>query len=75
MIRPDRGPKPPYLAVADALRARLDAGEWLPGEALPPAAVLAAEYRTSSSTVGRAVRVLIDEGRLTSVKGWGVFVA
>ena len=27
------------------------------------------------STVGRAVRVLIDEGKLTSVKGWGVFVA
>ena len=70
-----RGPKPPYLVVADALRERLDGGEWLPGEALPSAAALAQEYETSSSTVGRAVRVLIDEGRLTSVKGWGVFAA
>ncbi len=70
-----RGPRPPYLVVADALRERLDGGEWLPGEALPSAAALAQEYETSSSTVGRAVRVLIDEGRLTSVKGWGVFVA
>jgi DNA-binding GntR family transcriptional regulator len=72
---PPRGPRPPYLTVADALRERINAGEWLPGEALPSAAALAEAYGTSSSTVGRAVRVLIDEGKLTSVKGWGVFVA
>jgi GntR family transcriptional regulator len=69
-----RGPRPPYLAVADALRERIEAGEWLPGEALPSATALSAEYDVSTSTAGRAIRVLADEGKVTTVKGWGVFV-
>lgn len=70
-----RGPRPPYLAVADALRERMDAGEWLPGEALPSVSALSAEYNVSTSTAGRAIRVLADEGKVTTVKGWGTFVA
>jgi GntR family transcriptional regulator len=70
-----RGPRPPYLAVADALRERIDAGEWLPGEALPSVAALSAEYEVSTSTAGRAIRVLADEGRVTTVQGWGSFVS
>ena len=70
-----KGPRPPYLAVADALRERLDAGEWLPGEALPSLAQLGESYSVSRSTVDRAVHILVAEGRLTTVKGWGVFVA
>jgi DNA-binding GntR family transcriptional regulator len=70
-----RGPRPPYLAVADALRERIEAGEWEPGGQLPSATVLAREYETSTSTVGRAVKVLADEGKVTTVQGWGVFVA
>lgn len=65
----------PYLAIADALRARLDAGEWLPGEQLPSTAQLAAEYGTSRATAARAVRVLADEGRVDVVRSWGTFVA
>jgi len=65
----------PYLAVADALRERIDSGEWLPGEALPSIAALAQEYAVGRSTAGRAVRVLAEEGKVTTVKGWGVFVA
>jgi GntR family transcriptional regulator len=70
-----RGPIPPYRAVADALRERIDGGEWLPGEALPSVAELAQAYGVSSSTAGRAIRVLADEGKVTTVKGWGTFVA
>jgi GntR family transcriptional regulator len=70
-----RGPRPPYLVVAGALRERLDRGEWLPGEALPSVTELAEAYDVSSSTAGRAIRVLVDEGRLTTVKGWGTFAA
>lgn len=70
-----RGPRPPYLVVADALRERIDYGEWLPGEALPSVADLAETYEVSSSTAGRAVKVLVGEGKLTTVKGWGTFVA
>ena len=65
----------PYLAVADSLRGRIDGGEWLPGEALPSMARLAETYRVSRATINRAVGVLVDEGKLTTVKGWGVFVA
>ena len=70
-----RGPRPPYLAVADALRERIDAGEWLPGEALPSVTEIATAYAVSSSTAGRAVKVLTDEGRVMTVKGWGTFVS
>ena len=65
----------PYLAVADALRERLDGGEWLPGEVLPPVRALATGYGVSRSTVARAVKVLAGEGRVTVIPGWGVFVA
>jgi GntR family transcriptional regulator len=70
-----KGPRPPYLVVADALRERIDRGEWLPGEALPSVAELAEAYEVSSSTAGRAIRLLAGEGKLTTVKGWGTFVA
>lgn len=70
-----RSQKFPYIGVADALRARLDAGEWLPGEQLPSAEQLAGEYGVSPSTAAKAVRVLADEGRVTVVRRWGAFVA
>jgi GntR family transcriptional regulator len=70
-----RQPQIPYLAVADALRERLEAGEWLPGEQIPSATDLATEYGVSRTTAARAVRVLADEGRVTVVKNWGAFVA
>jgi DNA-binding GntR family transcriptional regulator len=70
-----RKPQIPYQAVADALRARLDAGEWLPGEQLPSAERLGEQYGVSRTTAARAVRVLAGEGRVTVVKSWGAFVA
>lgn len=65
----------PYLALADALRERLDQGEWLPGEQLPSAEQLAEQYGVSATTAAKAVRVLADEGRVTVVRRWGAFVA
>jgi GntR family transcriptional regulator len=65
----------PYLAVAAALRERLDGGEWLPGEVLPGVNALAGQYGVSKSTAGRAISVLVSEGRLYTVRGWGTFVA
>jgi GntR family transcriptional regulator len=68
-------PRIPYMAVADALRERLDRGEWLPGEQLPSAVTLGAEYGVSASTAAKAVRVLAAEGRVNVIKNWGVFAA
>ena len=64
----------PYRRVVDTLRARLDAGEWLPGEALPGARS-PGEYDVSHTTVNRAMDLLAGEGRVTVVRGWGTFVA
>jgi len=61
--------------VAEALRQRLLGGEWLPGEALPGVTSLAAEYGVGKSTVARAVKILTDEGRVYTVRGWGTFVS
>jgi GntR family transcriptional regulator len=66
--------KIPYVAVADALRARLDAGEWLPGEQVPSARQLAGEYGVSRNTAAKAMRLLADEGRLTILRAYGAFV-
>jgi DNA-binding GntR family transcriptional regulator len=70
-----RRPEIPYLVVAASLRERLDAGEWLPGEQMPSATELAAEYGISRTTAARAVRVLAEESRVTVVRNWGAFVA
>lgn len=67
-------PKLPYVAVADALRVRLDEGAWLPGEALPSLRQLAVEFEVSPSTVAKAVRTLASEGRLVILPSYGVFV-
>lgn len=69
-----RGAEIPYVTVANAVRARLDAGEWLPGEALPSVVKLGAQYGVSSATAARAVKILVAEGRLTTVRSWGTFV-
>lgn len=73
--RVPRSPEIPYLVVASALRERLDAAEWLPGEQMPSATELAGEYGVSRTTAARAVRVLADEGRVKVVRNWGTFVA
>jgi len=72
---PPRKRRVPYRAVADALRERLDEGEWLPGEAMPSLSALAAQYGVSRATAARAVKVLEGEGRVESEQGWGTFVA
>jgi GntR family transcriptional regulator len=68
-------PQVPYLRVADALRERLDGGEWLPGEPMPSVSDIGTQYNVSRSTAARAINVLAGEGRLTVVPSWGSFVA
>lgn len=64
----------PYQQVADALRERLDAGEWVTGEALPSVSALGREYGVSRATAARSIKVLVAEGRVETVAGWGSFV-
>lgn len=64
----------PYLAMAEALRARIVAGEWRLGERLPSRARLAAEYGVGRNVVQRAVDLLIADGLLEGRAGSGTYV-
>ncbi|WP_225823889.1 GntR family transcriptional regulator [Streptomyces naphthomycinicus] len=64
----------PYLAVAEALRARLLAGEWAVGERLPSRVRLAEEYGVGRNVVQRAMDRLIVDGLLEGRAGSGTYV-
>jgi GntR family transcriptional regulator len=72
---PPRSAEPPYRAVSAALRERIEAGEWLPGEQLPPVRDLATAYEVSVTTVRKALAPLEADGLITVTPGWGVFRA
>jgi DNA-binding GntR family transcriptional regulator len=61
--------------VTDAMRARIQAGEWAPEERLPPVGELAAAYDVSRTTMSKALHLLEGEGLVTIVQSWGVFRA
>jgi hypothetical protein len=75
MIAMARSALPPYRAIAAALRERIRSGELLPGEQLPTVLQLCEQFGVSRNTALRALKLLRDEGLITSEPGWGAFVA
>jgi len=67
-------PRPPYLQVAAALRAAILTRKVEPGERLPSQAELAQRYGVARMTIQQALRVLKDEGLVSSRQGSGMFV-
>ena len=67
----DDSGRPPleYVRVANALAARIEAGEFAPGARLPREQDLATEYEVSYGTVRSAMRVL--RGRKLVITAWG----
>lgn len=63
-----------YGALAAALRQRIVAGEWPPGQALPAETTLAAEHGVALGTLRRALDVLAEQGLVERVHGRGTFV-
>lgn len=63
-----------YGALAAALRQRIVAGEWPPGQALPAETTLAAEHGVALGTLRRALDVLDEQGLIERVHGRGTFV-
>lgn len=58
---------PLWVDIAAGLRSRVAAGEWQPGERLPPMRQLADEYGAGSHMpVNRAVMSLVSDGVLTT---------
>ncbi|MEU5690757.1 FCD domain-containing protein [Actinosynnema sp. NPDC020468] len=67
--------RPLAARAAEALLARVRAGEWALGSKLPGETTLAAQLDVGRSTVREAVRELAGRGVLESRQGAGVFVA
>jgi GntR family transcriptional regulator len=73
-FRLELGPIPLHHQVYLDLSAALDAGEWRPGDRLPPERELAERYGCSLITVRRALSELAREMRLERTRGRGTFV-
>lgn len=65
---------PPYLRIADELRARIVDGGVVAGERLPSISELAEEYGYSGGVAQRAYGILIEENLVVARPGAGYFV-
>lgn len=63
-----------YREIAEAIKARIEAGEWKLGDKLPTLDELADEVGADRNTVARAVKVLETEGYLLAIQGSGITV-
>ena len=66
---------PLYRQIKVLLVKSLEAGEWLPGQAIPSETELAARYRVSQGTVRKAIDEMAADKLLTRRQGKGTFVA
>lgn len=73
--RGDVGPVHLYVAVADHIADRINAGELTPGERLPNERDLAIDYDVSPITVRHAIAVLRDRDLVVTLRGKGTYVA
>ncbi|GAA3880267.1 hypothetical protein GCM10022243_51080 [Saccharothrix violaceirubra] len=67
-------PRPPYMQVANALKAAILTKVFKPGDRLPSRAELAKQYDVAPMTVQSALRELRDDGLIVSRQGSGVYV-
>lgn len=73
MINP-ADPRPPRDQLTAALRSKIDEGYLAPGDLLPAQSQLATDYGMSPTTVKNAIKILRDEGLVTSRPGAGSYV-
>jgi GntR family transcriptional regulator len=71
----DAGGGPLYLQLTRRIAEAIESGGLAPGQSLPPERELAAMTGLSRVTVRRAVRGLVEAGRLVQRRGSGTFVA
>ncbi|MGH3322713.1 MAG: GntR family transcriptional regulator [Streptosporangiaceae bacterium] len=67
-------PVPLYHQVKTDLRARIQRGDWRPGDQIASEAELCERYGASRITIRRALGDLVSEGVLVRVSGRGTFV-
>lgn len=63
-----------YLKISNILRSRIFKGRWRTGDRLPNITALCDEFKVGRITVRQALKLLSDEGLITSSRGRGTFV-
>jgi 5'-deoxynucleotidase YfbR-like HD superfamily hydrolase len=66
--------RPPFVKVANSIRAAILTGEFQPGDQLPAGHDLAKFFGVARMTVQQSIRILREEGFVVSQAGSGVFV-
>lgn len=74
-MTPHTGHEARYRTIARELAAKIRAGHYAPGEALPPQRELSAAYGVTLMTLRQALRELSDEGLIVQQPGRGTFVS
>ena len=71
----DRGSKLPlYYQLYEILHRNIVAGEWQPGDMIPPESELTEHYQVSRTTVRQVLDLLANEGLINRQRGRGTFV-
>lgn len=70
-FRPD---VPKHVQIADVIRKRIKSGEIELRNPLPSEPSMMQEFGVARDTIRKAVRLLRDEGYVTTVKGMGSYV-
>ncbi|WLD58532.1 histidine utilization repressor [Salinispirillum sp. LH 10-3-1] len=65
---------PRYQVIKQYLLDRIESGEYAPHHQIPPEEQLAKQFDVSRMTANKAIRDLVQEGRLTRQAGLGTFV-
>jgi GntR family transcriptional regulator len=65
---------PLYVQVVEELNKKIQEGEYLPGDRIPPEAQLCEYFGVSRITIRRAIRKLVEENALYTKQGKGTFV-
>lgn len=68
-------PGPPYRRIAAELRARIDSGEWAPGDRVPSTRQITRDWGVAMATATKVLAVLRTEGLIETVRGVGTVVA
>ncbi|MEO0408385.1 MAG: GntR family transcriptional regulator [Cyanobacteria bacterium P01_A01_bin.135] len=67
--------QPLHIAISEKLRAKIEAGQYEPGERLPSEFDLGAAFGVSRTTIRRAIANLTQQGLVTTQRGRGIFVS
>jgi DNA-binding GntR family transcriptional regulator len=67
--------RPRYEQVAEDITAKIEAGELAAGARVPSVMQLVQEYGVAQATAQKALVLLREQGRITTTRGMGSFVA